>query len=354
VKRHFKQIKKLSEGRGASSRLRFMLQELMALRDNAWVPRREEEKAKTIRQVHQDIARETGTKISAIRGTTNAGASSSGGGGGGDAAAAAGGAAAAGEDDWVTVTTKTKPKGKADDGRSAGGAGRMGGGATAGRGGGGDATRRPTGGTATGSAFAALGEGDRKKKKEKDERRERKDRKDSKDRDRGDKDRGDRRDKKDRDKREHRKDSSKLSKLAAVTVPAASPGGSAAAAGLTEAEVRRRGRDAFDEYAVGGDLDEAALCFRELQPAEHLWAVVAECANVVLERRDADRRALARLLAALASRGILGEGDLRRGLSDVLEFLPDIEIDVPMATAYLAKMVGELLAAAALGPALLT
>jgi hypothetical protein len=41
-----------------NSRLRFMLRDLIELREHNWVPRRDEEKAKTIAQIHEQVARE--------------------------------------------------------------------------------------------------------------------------------------------------------------------------------------------------------------------------------------------------------------------------------------------------------
>jgi len=41
-----------------SNRIKFMLQDLIEMRDNGWIQRREEEKAKTLAQIHKDAAKE--------------------------------------------------------------------------------------------------------------------------------------------------------------------------------------------------------------------------------------------------------------------------------------------------------
>jgi hypothetical protein len=50
---YIKSIKELSEKKGLSSRIRFMCKDLLEMRENGWNARREEEKAKTIAQIHK-------------------------------------------------------------------------------------------------------------------------------------------------------------------------------------------------------------------------------------------------------------------------------------------------------------
>lgn len=47
-----------SKGATVSNRIKFMLQDLLEMRDNGWTTRREEESAKTIEQIHKDAAKE--------------------------------------------------------------------------------------------------------------------------------------------------------------------------------------------------------------------------------------------------------------------------------------------------------
>jgi len=43
---YFKKMEELSQKKDLASRLRFMLQDIIELRQNDWIPRRKEEKAK--------------------------------------------------------------------------------------------------------------------------------------------------------------------------------------------------------------------------------------------------------------------------------------------------------------------
>jgi len=54
----FAKIMKLSDSKALPSRSRFMYKDLLDLRSNYWVPRRKEEKAKTIAEIRKDVERE--------------------------------------------------------------------------------------------------------------------------------------------------------------------------------------------------------------------------------------------------------------------------------------------------------
>lgn len=54
----FGKIKKLSESKALPARSRFMYKDLLDLRRSNWVPRRKEEKAKTIAEIRKDVERE--------------------------------------------------------------------------------------------------------------------------------------------------------------------------------------------------------------------------------------------------------------------------------------------------------
>lgn len=54
----FEKINKLSNSKALPARSRFMYKDLLDLRSNNWVPRRKEEKAKTIAEIRKDVERE--------------------------------------------------------------------------------------------------------------------------------------------------------------------------------------------------------------------------------------------------------------------------------------------------------
>jgi hypothetical protein len=62
MKKYFKTLKELGENVKLSSRLRFMCQDLLEMRKNGWNKRREDDQAKTIAEIHEDVEREEGKK----------------------------------------------------------------------------------------------------------------------------------------------------------------------------------------------------------------------------------------------------------------------------------------------------
>ncbi|KAJ1452426.1 armadillo-type protein [Pelagophyceae sp. CCMP2097] len=62
LKAYFKQLQKLKKSPLLSSRIRFLVRDLCDLRDANWKPRREEDKAKTIEEIHDDAQREADQK----------------------------------------------------------------------------------------------------------------------------------------------------------------------------------------------------------------------------------------------------------------------------------------------------
>ena len=56
VDQYFAHINKIISARKTSFRVRFMMQDIVDLRSNGWVPRREDKNPKTIDQIHREAA----------------------------------------------------------------------------------------------------------------------------------------------------------------------------------------------------------------------------------------------------------------------------------------------------------
>jgi len=54
----FSSLGAIVNNRKISNRTRFMIQDVIDLRKNKWEPRRDENKPKTIEQIHKDVIRE--------------------------------------------------------------------------------------------------------------------------------------------------------------------------------------------------------------------------------------------------------------------------------------------------------
>ncbi|KAJ3580788.1 hypothetical protein NHX12_020967, partial [Muraenolepis orangiensis] len=58
MEQYFHQMEKIIKEKKTSSRIRFMLQDVLDLRQNRWVPRRADQGPKTIEQIHKDVEQE--------------------------------------------------------------------------------------------------------------------------------------------------------------------------------------------------------------------------------------------------------------------------------------------------------
>ena len=58
IDQYFERIAKIISGKQTSSRVRFMLRDVVELRENHWVPRRDENNPKTIAQIHKEAHEE--------------------------------------------------------------------------------------------------------------------------------------------------------------------------------------------------------------------------------------------------------------------------------------------------------
>eukprot|EP00903_Cladosiphon_okamuranus_P012976 g12110.t1 len=371
MKRLFKRIGKVSDGRQVSSRIRFMLRDLIELRKNHWVPRREEEKAKTMQELHNDIAKEEESKNRASgRGGSSrqVGSSSS-----SSIRPGSGDARVSGGSRGESTSTGSRPTGlavatkaKDDDGWETvpkkGGGGKGGGGgdgwsqvSSGSRSRPGSDERRGSssanGGSlvAQQSAFALLSSHDddkEKKKKKKDSKKE-KSSKSGKE-------------KKKKDKSSSTSTSTSTSKKSAtasgataVSATADVPPPAPAAAAMNEETAQKKGKDVVAEFVVSGELGEACTCLKEID-AEVRWAAVSGALSDSFERKQKHRDALAVVLAAGAKDGALDEAALLKAFEDVLDTVPDVCIDVPQAAQYVATALAPLVLGGhiALGPLL--
>ncbi|CAM9691739.1 unnamed protein product [Scytosiphon promiscuus] len=376
MKRLFKRVGKVADGRQVSSRIRFMLRDLIELRKNHWVPRREEEKAKTMQELHNDIAKEEESKnrASGRGGGSSARQGGSSGSssirpGSGDARVSSGsrgeamststgsrptglGASTAKKDDdgWETVPKKGK-------GGAAGGSGGDGwsqvpaSSRSRSSNPGSDERRgKGSGGSSGGlvaqqSAFALLSSHD-DEHREKDKKKKKKDSKEKKEKS-SKSGKKKKKDKEDKEKSSRKSSSTpKASASAAADAPPPAPAAdpaksSAGKSPMTEEAAQKKGKDVVAEFAVSGELGEACTCLKEID-AEVRWAAVSGAVSDSFERKQKHRDALAVVLTAAAKDGALTEEAILKGFGDVLDVVPDVCIDVPQAVTYVASALAPL------------
>ena len=125
----------------------------------------------------------------------------------------------------------------------------------------------------------------------------------------------------------------------------AAPSSPEATAFKTPDECGDKSKNILKEYFVGGDADDAILSFDELIVAGKDGSVdrgaktVESAVLLVLEmKKDDVEKALAIFSRLIDEKKIEGES-LSKGLNDPLEFLSDIAIDAPLASDHLASIV---------------
>uniref|UniRef100_A0A7M4F030 Eukaryotic translation initiation factor 4 gamma 1 n=1 Tax=Crocodylus porosus TaxID=8502 RepID=A0A7M4F030_CROPO len=394
---YFNQMDKIIKEKKTSSRIRFMLQDVIDLRRNSWVPRRGDLGPKTIDQIHKEAELEEHreqikvqqlmSKQDKRRGPP--GPSSS---GRGNLVA---------DDGWNTVpiskgnrpidTTRltkiTKP-GSIDSnnqlfapgGRLSWGKGSSGGSGAKPADSGSDASRS---GTSTLNRFSALQQSTpadsldsrrvvQRSSSSRDRSEKASERSDRLDRERSD--RGDRLDRADRGdrarpaltKRSYSKETEDRSrerdktgaleavrKVASMTeerdrsreplkrelAPPAAPPKPA----LSEDELEKKSKAIIEEYLHINDMKEALQCVQELGSPTLLHVFVRNGIESTLERSTIAREHMGLLLYQMVKAGSLTKEQYYNGLREILEVAEDMEIDIPHIWLYLAELITPIL-----------
>ncbi|KAK5613699.1 hypothetical protein CRENBAI_017375 [Crenichthys baileyi] len=391
---YFNQMDKIIKERKTSSRIRFMLQDVLDLRKNNWVPRRGDLGPKTIDQIHKEAEMEEHREQIKVQQQLLSKKESR-----GPHTPARGRAAQPQDEGWNTVPISknrpiditrlskiTKPgvldfnnQRLAPDGKGMWGSWGKGssGGSGAKPASGDQDSGRPA--TSTLNRFSALQQSgtmsssadtDRRVPQRSSASRER-----GGDRDRNDHDR----DRFDRFARSDRQDGNQFSKrsfsresqerggrggdsrastepvrrVASMTdnrdrgsrdrvkresAPASSP-----KPAMTEEEVEKKSNAIIEEYLHINDMKEALQCVAELNSASLLYVFVRTGLESTLERSTIAREHMGLLLHQLVEAGTLPIQQYYKGLLEILEVAEDMAIDIPHIWLYLAELITPML-----------
>ncbi|XP_073731303.1 eukaryotic translation initiation factor 4 gamma 3 isoform X3 [Misgurnus anguillicaudatus] len=108
---------------------------------------------------------------------------------------------------------------------------------------------------------------------------------------------------------------------------------------LTEEEMEKRSKAIIDEFLHINDYKEALQCVEELEQPAMLYVFVRVGVESTLERSLITRDHMGQLLYQLLQAGILSKPQFFKGFSETLEFADDMAIDVPHIWLYLAELV---------------
>ncbi|XP_076863790.1 eukaryotic translation initiation factor 4 gamma 3 isoform X3 [Brachyhypopomus gauderio] len=111
----------------------------------------------------------------------------------------------------------------------------------------------------------------------------------------------------------------------------------------SEEEMERKCRSIIDEFLHISDYKEAIQCVEDLEHVSHLAVFVRVGVESTLERSQIAREHVGQLLYQLVQRGSLPRGQLYTGFAETLEMAEDMAIDVPHIWLYLAEVLCPLL-----------
>ena len=284
----FLKISQLAKSKDLPSRSRFMYKDLLDLRSNNWVPRRKEEKAKTIAEIRQDVEREERRQAQQSaqhsrggQGDYRGGRGGGGGGGGGDYRrqsvnsgprnARPKPAATTDDDGFTTITT----------GRSV-------------------VAPRSSYKSSSGKDFKAPPAGSKPM----------------------------------------------FSVLAADDSAAASkPASSSEKAPLSKDQLERKIKSMRNDFVSdGGIVDELLLSWEEIAATPDAGKeLVARNTDHMMECKENERLAIYKIIALLCEKGKLTKTDVQEGVMDAIEFIDSMVMDSPRAYEYLGDLLGDLL-----------
>ncbi|KAG1949716.1 eukaryotic translation initiation factor 4 gamma 3 isoform X2 [Pimephales promelas] len=112
---------------------------------------------------------------------------------------------------------------------------------------------------------------------------------------------------------------------------------------LSEEEVERKSKSIIDEFLHINDYKEAVQCVVEMEQPSLLYVFVRMGLECTLERSQKAREHMGLLYYQLIQKGILPHSELYKGFSEMLEQADDMAIDVPFIWLYLAEMLSPLL-----------
>lgn len=112
---------------------------------------------------------------------------------------------------------------------------------------------------------------------------------------------------------------------------------------LSEEEMERKSKSIIDEFLHIHDYKEAVQCVDEMDLAPQLDVFVRVGVESTLERSQLTRDHMGQLLFQLVQQGILPKAQFLKGFADTLELADDMAIDIPHIWLYLAELLSPVL-----------
>lgn len=112
---------------------------------------------------------------------------------------------------------------------------------------------------------------------------------------------------------------------------------------LSEEELEKKAKAIIEEYLHINDMKEALQCVQELGCPSQLYIFVRNGIESTLERSTIAREHMGLLLYSMVKGGNLSKEQYYKGLHEILEIGEDMEIDIPHIWLYLAEIITPIL-----------
>ncbi|NXP29004.1 IF4G1 factor, partial [Scytalopus superciliaris] len=112
---------------------------------------------------------------------------------------------------------------------------------------------------------------------------------------------------------------------------------------LSEEELEKKSKAIIEEYLHINDMKEALQCVQELGSPSSLYIFVQNGIESTLERSTISREHMGALLCQLVKAGTLSKEQYYKGMREILEVAEDMEIDIPHIWLYLAELITPIL-----------
>ncbi|XP_033978129.1 eukaryotic translation initiation factor 4 gamma 1 isoform X2 [Trematomus bernacchii] len=112
---------------------------------------------------------------------------------------------------------------------------------------------------------------------------------------------------------------------------------------LTEEELTKKSTAIIEEYLHLNDMKEALQCVHEMSSTQLLFLFVQTGLESTLERSTIARERMGLLLQQLIKAGTLPKQQYYNGLQEILEVAEDMAIDIPHIWLYLAELISPML-----------
>eukprot|EP01134_Creolimax_fragrantissima_P005784 CFRG5784T1 len=109
---------------------------------------------------------------------------------------------------------------------------------------------------------------------------------------------------------------------------------------LEPAEYRTKFKNLLNQTIVSGEIDDIVTSVKELDSPGNAYVITDVVLNMAIEAKDAKREIIGTIYTALRKASCYNGADVAKGLNELMPNLDDIACDAPKATEYIAQMVG--------------